>query len=771
MSDIRQRQSKKKPSHNGSADSHSGTSTPNRGKKSVADNSPEDVLISRKPDPAQATAESRYKIALYVLTAVAFVTRFFVISHPAEVVFDEVHFGKFASYYLERTYFFDLHPPFAKLLIALVGYLVGYNGAFKFDSIGDSYVANKVPYVAYRSLSASLGALTVPVIFLTLKDSGYSLNACIIGAAVVLFDNAHIAETRLILLDSTLIFSCAASFYSYVQFSRLRKTPFSKDWWKWLLITGFALSCVISTKYVGAFTFTTVGVAVLIDLWNLLDYKTGNSLKIVAKHFVARAFGFIIFPFMIFLFWFWVHFEILSNSGPGDSFMSPEFQETLGDNPLTKDAKPINFYDTVTLKHKDTAAFLHSHTARYPLKYDDGRISSQGQQVTSYTHPDINNQWQILPAVDFPEGSREGVPLYGGQQIRLRHVVTDTYLMSHDVASPLYTTNQEFTTVTADQAVGPKYNFTLFELRVKAKQRQRMKTKLGYFTFVHVPTKVAMWTNRQRLPDWGFGQFEVNGNKNVKEVSNIWYFDEITDLTDPARLKYTPKETKKMPFLKKYIELQGMMFAQNNALSREHPYASQPISWPFLLRGVSFWTQSDTKSQIYFVGNPAGWWIQTAFIAVYLGVLAADQLTRRRNLYILDNATRSKLYNSMGFFFIGWATHYFPFFLMDRQKFLHHYLPAHLIGALLTGAIFDFFFGELEAPDSDEKPTEASRRARINEKLAKLNVTYTGVTALYVVVLAAVYVYFAPVTYGWPGLTPEQVKAREFFNIGLHFSK
>ena len=35
-----------------------------------------------------------YKLALGVVTALAFGTRFFGISHPNEVVFDEVHFGK-----------------------------------------------------------------------------------------------------------------------------------------------------------------------------------------------------------------------------------------------------------------------------------------------------------------------------------------------------------------------------------------------------------------------------------------------------------------------------------------------------------------------------------------------------------------------------------------------------------------------------------------------------------------------------------------------------
>jgi hypothetical protein len=39
-------------------------------------------------------AEWDYRIALVAITVLAFVTRFWGISHPNEVVFDEVHFGK-----------------------------------------------------------------------------------------------------------------------------------------------------------------------------------------------------------------------------------------------------------------------------------------------------------------------------------------------------------------------------------------------------------------------------------------------------------------------------------------------------------------------------------------------------------------------------------------------------------------------------------------------------------------------------------------------------
>ena len=38
------------------------------------------------------------RIALGIVTALAFFTRFYKLHHPDEVVFDEVHFGKFASY-------------------------------------------------------------------------------------------------------------------------------------------------------------------------------------------------------------------------------------------------------------------------------------------------------------------------------------------------------------------------------------------------------------------------------------------------------------------------------------------------------------------------------------------------------------------------------------------------------------------------------------------------------------------------------------------------
>ncbi|KAI9831929.1 MAG: hypothetical protein M1819_004651 [Sarea resinae] len=735
-----------------------------------------------------------YKVALAVVTVLAFATRFWGLSHPNEVVFDEVHFGKFASYYLQRTYFFDVHPPFGKLLFAFMGWLVGYDGHFLFDNIGDSYVDNKVPYVAFRSVPALLGALTVINVFLIMWESGYSVPAAVLAAGLMIFDNAHIGQTRLILLDATLVFFMSLSVLSYIRFYKLRHEAFGRKWWKWLLLTGVSLSCVISTKYVGAFTFFTIGSAVVIDLWGLLDInRKGGALTLpdFGKHVFARAFGLILVPFLLFLFWFQVHFAVLTRSGPGDDFMSPQFQETLSDNLMVMQSVGIDYYDTITIKHKETKIYLHSHPDTYPLRYDDGRVSSQGQQVTGYPHNDTNNHWQILPAKDYPENSLFGHHVRNNELIRLRHVGTDTILLTHDVASPYYPTNQEFTTVPLAEANGDRYDDTLFELKLDSgKDDQEFKSMSGHFKLVHHPTKVAMWTHVKPLPDWAYGQAEINGNKNIQQSGNTWYVEDIPSLPEENdRVKREPRTVKTMPFYKKYFELQRAMFFHNNALTSSHPYASSPIQWPFLLRGVSFWTHNDTRQQIYFLGNPVGWWIASSVLAIFAGIVGADQLSLRRGIDALDElwgpGTRSHLYNSVGFFFIAWAAHYLPFYLMGRQLFLHHYLPAHLASCLVTGALVEFIFNveplgvddPVDGVVSDgkggkKKPTSSRRRGSARERLGSQSLR--AAWAATVVVLSAViwsWWFFVPLTYGKPGLDVAQVNARKWLGYDLHFAK
>lgn len=53
-----------------------------------------DSLVKTNKKLSGPSSEWDHRIALAVITALAFVSRFWGISHPNEVVFDEVHFGK-----------------------------------------------------------------------------------------------------------------------------------------------------------------------------------------------------------------------------------------------------------------------------------------------------------------------------------------------------------------------------------------------------------------------------------------------------------------------------------------------------------------------------------------------------------------------------------------------------------------------------------------------------------------------------------------------------
>lgn len=85
----------------------------------------------------------------------------------------------------------DVHPPLAKLLLTLAGWMAGFDGEFDFKDIGKDYLEPGVPYVAMRLLPAIMGVLTVPTIFLTLKAAGCRTMTAALGAGMVIFGNGN----------------------------------------------------------------------------------------------------------------------------------------------------------------------------------------------------------------------------------------------------------------------------------------------------------------------------------------------------------------------------------------------------------------------------------------------------------------------------------------------------------------------------------------------------------------------------------------------------
>ena len=261
--------------------------------------------------------------------------------------------------------------------------------------------------------------------------------------------------------------------------------------------------------------------------------------------------------------------------------------------------------------------------------------------MTCYPHNDTNNNWQILPTKEIPDSGRGRVVRHN-DVIQLLHVNTNTLLLTHDVASPLMPTNQEFTTVSPEDE--SRRADTLFQLQITdAHEGEAWKSLSGHFKLLHMPTRVLLWTHPSPLPEWAFGQQEVNGNKNQMDRTTQWFVDDIiADGTGNDFRNRTvhvePKGAKSRSFIKKFVELQILMLQHNAGLTADHPYASDPVEWPFCLSGVSFWTDNDKNQQIYMIGNLLGWWICAVAVSVFVGIIGADLLARRRGLDPIEDS-------------------------------------------------------------------------------------------------------------------------------------
>ncbi|KAK4555376.1 Dolichyl-phosphate-mannose--protein mannosyltransferase 1 [Recurvomyces mirabilis] len=645
---------------------------------------------------------------LAALTLVALFVRLFRIYQPSSVVFDEVHFGGFASKYIKGKFFMDVHPPLAKLLLTLAGWLAGFDGEFDFKDIGKDYLEPGVPYVAMRLLPAICGVLTIPTIYLTLKAAGCKTTSAALGAGLVIFENGLVTQSRLILLDSPLIIFTALTALSWTSFTNQHELgpqyAFRPSWWFWLAATGLTLGATVSVKWVGLFTIAWVGSLTALQLWVLLGDTKNVNIRMWFKHLFARIFCLIVIPVTFYMAMFAIHFVCLVNPGDGDGFMSSEFQSTLNSKGMADVPADVAFGSRVSFRHHNTqGGYLHSHSHMYPA-------GSKQQQITLYPHKDENNvfllenqtqpiNWALDPTgnTSFPgplawDNLDQPSFIEDGSLIRLYHVVTDRRLHSHDVRPPI--TEAEW------QNEVSAYGYEGFEgdandlFRVEivkslsdgAAAKTRLRTIQSKFKLVHIMTGCVLFSHKVKLPDWGFEQQEVTCAKGGTLPNSVWY---IESNNHPQLDSVSEKVNYRNPgFFGKFWELQQVMWTTNAGLVESHAWDSRPPSWPILRRGINFWGVD--HRQIYLIGNPLIWWSSTAAIGLWVVFKALAVLRWQRGCGDYGNVVLRRFDYEIGMSVLGWAFHYFPFYLMQRQLFLHHYFPALYFAIMVFAQIFDF---------------------------------------------------------------------------------
>ncbi|XP_037952918.1 protein O-mannosyltransferase 1-like [Teleopsis dalmanni] len=374
----------------------------------------------------------------------AFLTRFYKLSTPANVVFDELHYGKYISLYIRNIFFFDQHPPLGKQLIAAVAGLTSYDGNFTFTRIGSEYTTN-VPIFWLRFVPAMCGSLLAPAIYKLLLESQLSRVTALLGGLLIVLDNALLTQSRFILMESILLLFTVLGLYFLLKFQRSR---FGGPRW---LIFGFTsasfFACSASVKYVGVLSGILAAYLMCCYLWNLLYDATITNVQLILQT-LSRIVLFVFVPICIYIFIFYIHLHTLHKAGPHDSVMTSAFQASLdgGLASITR-GQPLKVVhgSQITLRHTHgRTCWLHSHAHVYPVRYPDKRGSSHQQQVTCYSFKDVNNWW-IVKRPEKEDLLVDSSPdeIRHGDVIQLVHGITSRALNSHDVAAPLTPICQE----------------------------------------------------------------------------------------------------------------------------------------------------------------------------------------------------------------------------------------------------------------------------------------------------------------------------------------
>ncbi|XP_044519901.1 protein O-mannosyl-transferase 1 isoform X3 [Gracilinanus agilis] len=567
--------------------------------------------------PVVVTAE--INLNLVALTVMALLSRLWKLSYPRAVVFDEVYYGQFVSLYMKQVFFVDgSGPPLGHMLLAFGGYLGGFDGNFLWNRIGAEY-SNNVPVWSLRLLPALAGALCVPLAYQIVLELNFSHYTALGAALLILMENSLITQSRLMLLESLLIFFNLLAVLSYLKFSNSQKnSSFSVSWWFWLILTGVSCSCAVGVKYMGLFTYILLLTIASVHAWHLIgDQALSNAC--VFCHLLARGVALLIVPAVMYLSFFYVHLIVLYRSGPHDQIMSSAFQASLeGGLARITQGQPLEvaYGSQITLRNvlgKPMPCWLHSHKNTYPIRYENGRGSSHQQQVTCYPFKDVNNWWIVKdPGKHQLVVNNPPRPVRHGDIVQLVHGITTRFLNTHDVAAPLSPHSQEISCYIDYNISMPAQNLWRVDIVNRESDSDIWKTILSEVRFVHVNTSAVL--------KW-------------------------------KMLTLRSEET-------------------------EHKYSSSPLEWLMLETNVAYWLHPRTSAQIHLLGNALTWssanFATLACVLLFFWYL----LRRRRNVCDIPEDSWSSWVLAGTVCCGGWAVNYLPFFMMEKTLFLYHYLPA-----------------------------------------------------------------------------------------------
>ncbi|MFZ2193225.1 MAG: phospholipid carrier-dependent glycosyltransferase [Candidatus Moraniibacteriota bacterium] len=330
-----------------------------------------------------------------VLLLLGLITHFFLLGQPREVVFDEVHFGGFVSKYFTGQYFFDIHPPLGKLIIATGAKIGGYseyietNGPFDFSKIGNQY--NNLPVFWFRFFPALAGSLLPLIVFLFLRVIKINEGVAFFAGILIILENSLLTQSRFILLDIFILFFGFLGLYLFFLAREKKYQPLL------VFLAGISLAASFSVKWTGL-TYLAIALGILawdffeelirrktlLRLFGLLKTKAHETSNISFGKIFLSVFSLFFAAAIVYISCFYIHFALLVKFTPNDV---PNGKLPFTEKFIELNEQMYSSNSGLVAKHPDESTPAQWITLKKPIHYWLESKNNQTSQVIFFGNP------------------------------------------------------------------------------------------------------------------------------------------------------------------------------------------------------------------------------------------------------------------------------------------------------------------------------------------------------------------------------------------------
>lgn len=231
-----------------------------------------EMRVRLPPTAPRCAMKLRTKIALSLIILLSIILHLYKISYPDEVVFDEAYYAGQVSNYQNGVFFYDIHPPLAKIIywgvISVVSPSLPFRQFLKIEldeqtkKILVARLESKYkdfPYVALRVTNALFGVSLVLLVFILMRNLGVSERASLLASFLLALENAILLDSRTIMLNAIFL---SFGFLSLVLYTGERRKS---------ILAGIFFGLSVATKLSGVVFMGPA--AVFHILYRKDDYK------------------------------------------------------------------------------------------------------------------------------------------------------------------------------------------------------------------------------------------------------------------------------------------------------------------------------------------------------------------------------------------------------------------------------------------------------------------------------------------------------------------